>query len=93
MKAIQKERHSQRTLANITMTYLKNSGALGSLAAARTRRAFMTVLAARQRGATSTRTEIKSKRRARGKLALDSSLPKQAGRPTPQARPRDGDDR
>lgn len=63
---------------------LKNSASLDNQAASKARRVFLTALAVSQRGATSTRTMIESKRRARGK---------QAGRPTPQAHPRDGNDR
>lgn len=67
IKAIPKERNSQRILNNLTMTYFKNSGFLDSQAAAKT---FMTALGGSQKGDTSTRTEIK--RRTRGKEALAS---------------------
>lgn len=92
-QAIQKERNSQRILTNVAMTHLKNSGSLNSQAAAETRTLFMTALGVSQMGATSTRTVIKRKRRARGKQVLASGLPKAGREATPQAHPRDGNDR
>lgn len=92
-QAIQKERNPQRILTNVAMTYLKNSGSLNSQAAAETHTLFMTALGDSQMGATFTRAVIKSKRRARGKQVLASGLPNAGKEATPQAHPRDGNDR
>lgn len=54
----------------------------------------MTAFGVSRPAATSLKTIIKSKKRARGKQVLASdALPKQEGRPTPQAYPRDRNDR
>lgn len=94
MKATEKQRNSSRILTNITMTYLKNSGSLDSPGSCQDMQHIYDSLGSQPASSHITRTVIKSKKRARGEQVLASdAVPKQAGRPTPQAHPRFGNDR
>lgn len=94
MKATEKQRNSQRILTNITMTYLKNSGSLDSPGSCQDMPGIYDSLWSQPPSSHLTRTVIKSKKRARDKQMLASDAPpKQEGRPTPPAHPRDVNDR